>query len=225
MSLVEEVSNRACDLGPSKFPWWQDWRGQAAAIVASGPSTKKAGIELLRGRLRVIAIKENVDLCPWADVVYGCDAAWWKNKRGLTDYSGLKVAFDTALRGCFRDINLIDVRGKVDRILLDEPGVVGGGGNSGFQAVNLAAQFGASRILLVGFDLHDRSGLHWYGRNVGQGRNNPNEDNFRRWRLAFEASADDFVKAGMDVVNASPISALKCFRRRGVAETLAEWGL
>jgi hypothetical protein len=52
-------------------------------------------------------------------------------------------------------------------------GVVGGGGNSGFQAVNLAAQFGASRIILIGFDMTDRGGKHWYGRNHWPMSNNP----------------------------------------------------
>ena len=47
---------------------------------------------------------------------------------------------------------------------------IGGGGNSGFQALNLALQWGARKIILVGFDLTDENGLHWYGRNSVEGR-------------------------------------------------------
>ena len=41
---------------------------------------------------------------------------------------------------------------RENRMLFGETGTVGWGGNSGFQAINLALQFGAARLLLVGFD-------------------------------------------------------------------------
>jgi len=207
--------------------WFLDWSGLACAVIASGPSAKKANIGALRGKMPTIAIKENIELCPWADVVYGCDAAWWKNSQGLPEYKGLKVAFDRRLQGQFPDIKFveIDAEKKVDRILVERPGLIGSGGNSGFQAVNLAVQFGASRILLVGFDLHDRGGVHWYGRASGMGRNNPDENNFRRWRAAFAASVPDFDANGVEVVNATPHSSLTCFKRQSIEATLQEWGL
>lgn len=211
--------------GADRVAWWRDWKNEAIAIVASGPSTKASGVDQLRGRVRVIAIKENVDLCPWADVVYGCDAPWWKSRHGVPDYKGIKVAFDTRLSGRFPDINLIRIEKEVDRILVDEPGVVGSGGNSGFQALNLGLQFGATKILLVGFDMNDRNLGHWYGRNRGMGRSNPTEDNFRRWRAAFERAAPDLKGMGVDVVNASPVSALTCFRCQTIEKTLTEWGV
>lgn len=205
--------------------WWPAWQGAGVAVVASGPSARKANISLLRDRLRVIAIKENHELCPWADVVYGCDASWWKNVNGLPGYAGLKIAFSSLLKSSYPDIHAIDIDRHGDRILTEKPGYVGSGGNSGFQAVNLAVQFGATRILLVGFDVHGRDGLHWYGRNNGPGRNNPNEDNFKRWRAALDGSAADLERLGVDVVNASPKSDLKCFRKATVEEALSGWGL
>lgn len=212
-------------VGSRCFSWWRDWTGRAIAIVASGPSTKSAGVERLEARLPVIAIKENVDLCPWADIVYGCDAPWWKSRQGLPDYRGIKLAFDARLSGRFPDINLVRIEKETDRILVDEPGVIGSGGNSGFQALNIAVQLGASKIILVGFDMNDQNLGHWYGRNRGMGRSNPTEDNFRRWRAAFGAAAPDLKRMGVDVVNASPVTALTCFRRQTIAATLAEWGV
>lgn len=200
-------------------------RGKAVAIIASGPTAKKAGIELLKGRLPVIAIKENVELCPWADVVYGCDGPWWENQQGLPKFAGLKVAYASSLRVRYPDIRLIDIHKAEDRILVDAPGVLGSGGNSGFQAINLAVQFGATRLLLIGFDLNDRSGVHWYGRNRGNGRNNPTQENFRRWIAAFAASLSDFSRLGIDVVNASTNSAMTGFKKQTVERTLAEWNL
>lgn len=207
--------------------WFLDWEGGSCAIIASGPTAKKANIAVLRGVMPVIAIKENIELCPWADVVYGCDAAWWKNSQGLPKYAGLKVAFEKTLKPQFPDIKFVDIAAqkKIDRILTVMPGTLGSGGNSGFQAVNLAVQFGAKRILLIGFDMHDRGGVHWYGRAGGMGRSNPNEENFRRWRAAFHASMPDFESAGVEVVNATPFSSLTCFKKSTIEAALQDWGL
>jgi len=90
-------------------------------------------------------------------------------------------------------------------------GVVGAGGNSGFQALNLAAQLGAASIILIGFDMSDRSGKHWYGRNQWPGANNPDDSNFRKWIAAFEGAAPVLKARGIRVFNTSPSSALRCF--------------
>jgi hypothetical protein len=208
--------------------WFLDWRGQAAAIVASGPSTKGSNTAALQGKVRVIAVKENVDLCPWADVVYGCDAAWWNKRNGLPEFNGLKVSFRGDrfnLPARFPDLHHVEIRSKSDELVLDDPGVLGSGGNSGFQALNLALQFGARRILLVGFDLHDRSGAHWYGRNNWPRANNPTEENFRRWRSAFYLAVPKLQGIGAEVLNASLISEMKCFGKTTVEQAIAGWGL
>jgi hypothetical protein len=105
----------------------------------------------------------------------------------------------------------------------DRLGVIGGGGNSGFQALNLAVQFGARRIILIGFDMSDAGGVHWYGRNNWQMANNPNSSNFMRWTAAFDRAAPVLEQAGVEVVNAAPHSALRCFKRTSVADALKAW--
>lgn len=204
-------------------PWFLDWTGEACAIVASGPSTKRAKLDQLRG-LRVIAIKENAELCPWADVVYGCDAAWWRNCQGLPKYDGLKVTATGRLTSSYPDINVVKIPDPSgDRLLMAPPGTLGSGGNSGFQALNLAVQFGARRILLIGFDMTDYYGVHWYGRAQGNGRSNPAEWNFRRWRAAFAVAATQLTQAGVEVLNASELTALTCFPKTTIEEALLRW--
>lgn len=231
--MLAPIANRAAELGPAAFPWWKDWRGQAVAIIASGPSAKKVGVDKLKGRLPVLAIKENVDLCPWADVVYGCDRAWWKHRKGLKDFGGVKIAHDPRVRGDFPDVNLITIpkvkeRGQ-DRycndLLIDVPGTIGGGCNSGFQAINLAVQFGAIRILLTGFDMHVRGEVHWYGKNTWQGGHNAGDSDMKRWRGYLDVAAEKMRRLGIDVVNASPHSALACFRKMSIDDALSAWGL
>lgn len=204
---------------------WPDWTGRAVAIIASGPSAKIAGVEHLQGRITTLAIKRNVELAPWSEAVYGCDFPWWRSVRGLPDFDGWRFAYDA--RACdqfgVQAVKIPDP--KCDRLLFGETGAVGAGGNSGFQATNLAVQFGAKRILLIGFDATDRGGVHWYGRNGWAGGNNPSEHNFRRWKTALEAAEPDLRARGVEVVNASLQSAIQAYRKVGVTETLKAWGL
>jgi hypothetical protein len=209
---------------------WPDWRGQVVAIIASGPSAAKADIAALK-RCKVIAIKQNVDLAPWADVVYGCDPAWWKHRQGLPDFSGLKIAWEGSRLDDYPDIHRVKIperpkanRDKyIDDLVLDPVGTVGAGGNSGYQALNLAIQFGSRRIILIGFDMTDRNGVHWYGRNFWPMANNPMDSNFRRWIAAFEKAAPILRDIGAEVINASPHSALSCFPKQSIEQALKDW--
>lgn len=110
-------------------------------------------------------------------------------------------------------------------MLFDEPGVIGSGGNSGFQALNIAAQFGATRILLIGFDMHAADGVHWYGKNAWKDASNPLDHNYVRWRGAFNKQAVVLKRMGIDVINASADSALVCFEKCSVEAALSGWGL
>lgn len=157
-------------------------------------------------------------------MVYGCDGPWWQKERGLPDYHGIKLAHDTAVCSKFRDVHKIEIIDK-DKFYFDLPGVIGSGGNSGFQAINIAAQFGATRILLIGFDMHTGGGLHWYGANRWNGANNPAPPNLMRWRDAFEHQAGALRGRGIEVVNASPDSALVCFPHKTIEQALSDWGL
>lgn len=205
--------------------WFPDWRNECVVIVASGPSTSQVRVDTLRNRIRIIAIKKNVELCPWADVVYGCDAAWWRSVGGLPDYKGLKLSWVDGGAKHFRDVHPIEIKVKADEIILEPLGAVGSGGNSGFQALNLAVQFGARGILLVGFDMQDRGKPHWYGRNNWGGANNPSSSNFRRWQKSFAGVAGALAAMDVQIFNASPDSALVCFPHRKIEDALEAWGL
>lgn len=174
----------------------------------------------------VLALKKNIELAPWADAVYGCDGPWWDSVQGLRDFGGLKMAYDSnaCARWGLQQI-LIPDHAKSNRLLFGETGTVGGGGNSAFQALNLAVQFGAKRIVLVGVDCQNRSGAHWYGRNVARGMNNAGESSFRRWRAAFDGVADQMDERGIELINASQLSDVRAYPRRSVADALSQWGL
>lgn len=108
-------------------------------------------------------------------------------------------------------------------MLFDKVGVIGGGGNSGFQALNLAVQFGARDIVLIGFDMTDKAGVHWYGRNHWAGANNPDESNFGRWRSALDRAAPELARRGVRVINGNPQSAITAFPRMAFDAAVSEF--
>lgn len=194
--------------------------------MATGPSAKTAGVDQLRGRFKVIAIKEAAyNLCPWADAAYGCDAPWWKHRKGLPGFKGIKIGWDAKIP--FSDVRRIAIRkaengSYVDTIIVDEPGVIGSGKNSGFQALNIAVQFGAKRILLVGFDL---AGQHYYGRNDWFKAGNPDKGVFDACLKAWRENTDPIRDLGVQVFNSNSSSALRCFPKHSIRDTIKMWGL
>src|SRR5689334_18778228 len=112
---------------------WPDWSGETVAIVASGPSAKTAGVEALKGRCKVVAIKKSVELVPFADAVYGCDLGWWRHVRGLPEFKGHKWTYEGRIAGEIggRQVQIPD-HARSDALRFDETGVLGSGGNSGF---------------------------------------------------------------------------------------------
>lgn len=84
------------------------------------------------------------------------------------------------------------------------------GSNSGYQALNLAVLFGAIRILLIGFDmkLSETGRRHWFGNHPGKMNKASHYDQFIR---AFYTTTADLKRAGVEVLNCTPGSALDAF--------------
>lgn len=218
-----------------KPDWFPDWQGQYAAIIGGGNSIKRSEIELLRNRLKVVVINEGCKLAPWADVLYSCDADWWRINRGRTEFTGLRITQDAVAVKEFTNLRKIDLREKkpgeyVEYLLMDRYGEVGSGQCSGFQALNLIAQWGVRGVALLGFDAcRVENKIHWhpdYGTTV---RNTPmrNPDNsvFIAWKRWMEAAAQPLAALGIEVVNCSMVSTIGCFPRFSVAEILTRWKL
>ncbi len=142
------------------------------------------------------------------------------HRKGLPEFRGLKVCYRGNNLQDYPDIRRIEINKKSDALLFQE-GKTGSGGNSGFQALNLAVQWGAKRILLIGFDMDVAHQYHWYGRNNWHEANNPNESNFKRWIASFDASALVLAKLGIEVINCSMHSALKCFPKMSIEDALS----
>ena len=206
-----------------------DWPGCTVVCIAGGPSLTPAQVEACRNRfdengwrVRVIAINDAYRLAPWADVLYFCDDRWWQwHNAKLGGWKGLIVR----LQGGQHDFG--DPRIKVLRNL-DEKGGLSArrdglhtGKNSGYQAINLAVLFGATRILLLGYDLQaplvgGRPKTHWFGDHPC-GTNPSVYDEMLPW---FDTLPKPLAALGVEVINCTPGSALKTFPRRTLADVL-----
>lgn len=92
-----------------------------------------------------------------------------------------------------------------------DPAVINEGGNSGYQAMNIAYHAGARRLVLLGFDMQRTAGRsHWFGDHPGR-MNVPSP--YEQWVAAFRPLAADLAAAGVEVINASRATALDCFTR------------
>lgn len=159
-------------------------------------------------------------MAPWADILYACDASWWKYNSGAPAFKGLKIGADVRDLQAKYDIKPVKIDQRRDEIMVYKFGTLGYGGNSGFQALNLAVQAGCRTIILVGFDMHDRNGIHWHGKHVS-GLNNPTRSSLARWRGVLDAQAPLLERLGVRVINASLSSALTAYPKMAFEAALA----
>lgn len=201
---------------PPSPEWFPDWTGRPCIIIASGPS---AVLEPIPQGVRTIAVNNSWQLAPWADVLYASDAEWWQNG-SWEEFGGLKVS-----RSGYPGVRKVSLRkaghGWCNDLIM-EPGVIGAGGSSAFQALNLALQFGSRKLAMVGCDCRLDLGVHWHGSHVN-GLKDPYPSTAAIWRRLFDAAAPQFAALGAEVVNCSPVSALTAYPKTGLAETLERW--
>lgn len=150
---------------------------------------------------------------------------------GAPLFEGIRVAVDPEAQEVFPDIVLARCRldpakanepkpgdRYVNHMLFDQLGEVGWGKNSGFQALNLIAQLGVKRVLLIGIDATTKHGVHWHGRH--HRLKNPTEEDTVVWRKLFDEAAPVLAARGIEVYNGSQVSELKAYRKIDLREFL-----
>jgi len=199
------------------FPQWRQWAGDTAVILASGPSMTPEDAAFVRGKARVITVNTTFRLAQWADVHYSSDHDWWSAHWEEMDqvcqgqrWTAHPTFTRPGLMRCPWDKN---ARGLSRRV-----GVIAWGGNSGYCAVGLAHQFGAAKIVLLGFDMCDPDGTgHWHGQHPAHIRK---DFNWPMWHARFAELAADCRRLGIRVINSSRRTALTCFDTRALERTL-----
>lgn len=208
------ISSRMAELETErKFPL--QWTGETVFILAAGPSLTQEQCDAVRGRGKAIAINTTFRLAPWADVLYGCDGRWWDEYYDEAKETASELWTQEAVAAKKHGLKLVQSRKAPG--LGKQFGVIHQGANSGYQAINLAYQAGVKKIILLGFDMRRINGKsHHHG-------DHPRHLNaslpFSMWIREFEQLAKDLEDVGVEVINCTPGTALKWFRR-GTLETV-----
>jgi len=177
-------------------------------IIASGPSLTRDDCVRVQGAgHRIMGINNAYQICDDLDYLYGCDRDWWQKHEGVQDFKCKKFSLEPS---GFEDVTAMENDG-FDGLSFEWP-KLRTGGNSGYQAINLAVLLGYRRIILLGYDMQQTNGKnHWHGDHVGM--NNPGPDNFKRWIGAYDSLAVLVRGLGIDVMNATRETALTCFKK------------
>jgi len=182
------------------------WAARTAFILGGGPSLAGIDVDALRGRGAIIAINDaGLIKAPWADVHYFCDPRWmdW-HERELGLFTGpYRVTRAPADWLAGELVLLVLEREKAAPLSVDAHRVAGP--DSGSNAINLAFLFGTRRIVLFGFDM--RPG-NWHDRHR---RVTPPQRYGEKFIPALERMAIALKREGVEVINATPGSALTCF--------------
>jgi len=185
----------------------REWTGETVYILGGARSLALDLVPRLRGRGRVVAVNDaGLALAPWADVLFFADERWLEWNRGeLHRFAGGRI-----VKRCRPQLPTAETIHVVERArrevaLSTDPGAVAGF-CSGGAALNYAALAGAGRVVLLGFAM--RAEGHWHDRHR---RPSPAEAYAGKMRPAIERMAGPLAAAGIEVLNATPGSALPCF--------------
>ncbi len=201
-------------VAPHRPPVWDvplEWPNERCYVICSGESIglQVHQIRALTGR--IIAVKHGVLARPNADVLF-------LSGEGTNEVAAKLIPKFTG--------RYIVVRGKADCPMLApydvkrvtrsknhgelselrSPAHVGGY-DSGTSAIHLAYLFGATEIVLLGYDM---TGGHFCKHPLQR----PPADHFKRHMEPLEAMAEDAKRKGVRIVNCSPTSAVTAFEKQ-----------
>lgn len=182
--------------------------GYSIVCIASGPSLSQEDVDYVRGKSKAYVVNDVYKLAPWADALYACDCDWWDVHK--PEFSGKKYTISEEAANKY----------GLERVEYDTKQKWGKekiatGGNSGFQAMNLAYIHGAKKIVLLGYDMGRTNGKsHFFGDHPQRLQRSPD---YSKWVLAFREAAPYI---DVDVINCSRESNIDCFPRMRIQDAL-----
>ncbi len=186
-------------------------------IFGGGPSLNQADVDyaIAKGWKRV-ACNNAYLLDLNADVLCWADQRWYMwNRFDLVNHKGpYKIAWRSGPNTPGLKYYQLKhhnqppgISSKPDQIIAN---------NTGQGAINIAYLFGAARIVLLGFDMRMVAGQHnWHTKHKGATSHNRYPQVFAP---AISRAAKDLKQRGVEVINATKDSALKCFPYRDLRE-------
>jgi len=171
------------------------WADETVVILASGPSLNQRDCDAVReSGKKTIAINSTFFTAPWVPVVFAVDYRWWNKFHAEVPREKERWTCDAQAAKQF----------QLARFVTLPPF------NGGQCAIKFAAEQGAKRILLLGYDAQLTGGkTHHHGDH--QGMSNPNHNKCAMWRVQNTRLAQQMHHKNVSVINCSRVTALKCF--------------
>ncbi len=202
------------------------WPDATVVVIGTGPSLTLSQLHLvararLAERCHVIVVNDAVFVAWWADWLHACDYKWWAWHRDTAPkFPGIRTTcIETVPESWARYLKVIIPNTEGDRGgFAEDPDTVAGGGNGGYQAIQLAVKAGGHKVLLLGLDmkLADDGNPHYHGDHPDQTRSD-----YKNTMLPhFPGLAKDPKRLNVEVLNCSPGSAIDCFPRVPIEEAL-----
>lgn len=191
-------------------------------LVASGPSTERVDISLIKG-LRCVAASHGYRAVPDADVLLAGGQSFWKANDLRQFRGGLMVLTKNYApwhwlpRG---DPRLVYMNRAEPVGLTDDPTKLAGSETSVALAISYVVHRGVSLIILLGCD----------GQPSPDGRRRVNSSQqedahwqrrYRRHEEIMATQIEPLRERGIGIVNCSPDSALGCYKRADLEDAIA----
>ena len=196
----------------------REWEGDTCVCIGGGESLtdEQVNYAMIRHHWRTIGVNNAYQKAPWLDVLYAADHQWWswhwEKVKGLPCR---KVTVDKRAKQDWPDLLYLGPTDSESHGLdgFDpDPSRLRTGKNGGYQAIHLAAHFGAKRIILLGYD---QKGGHWHEPHPGG-----QSDIFGMCARYWPTLAEAMKERNIDVINCTPNSALTAFPMANLEDVL-----
>lgn len=194
------------------------WDNSTAFLIGGGPSVNDMNLALIHDK-HVIGVNDAFKLGDWVDFVWFGDQRWYEwNKAHINRYPGIVTGCPHTSKRMSR---VLQVNRNEGSGISTNPTYVMWNKSSGACAINFAYLLGARRIILIGYDMKTREGKHnWHSNH----KHVPRQDIYeRRFLLPFTRIAQDAERLGLEIINATPDSALTVFPYQSL-EQIVEGG-
>jgi hypothetical protein len=203
---------------------------KTVCCIATGPSVTQQQVDAARLKgFRLFVCNNAYQLAPDADLLYAVNIEWWNHY--WPEVKDLPCAKWTTSRQAADKFPINWMKERHGEGLCEQPDVIHHGHGSGFSLVSMAHKAGASRIVLLGYDMKYSADYDGQSRRVGSGPRHF----FGEYPQSMQHWPSVHVKGGVhiemcrlyrtvadqglvEVINATPGSALDCFQRANIED-------
>jgi hypothetical protein len=208
------------------------WKGKRCFILAGGPSLLDFDFSVLKDELTIGINKTFTQFS--STINFSMDKRFYNYVTGITKhpkleglpqlwnkYAGLKVfVLPSNNKKVYKNVYLVKRKISSGISFNLNEGIISKS-NSGFGAIMLAIALGANPIYLLGYDMKTTEDkTHWHEGYPNRSTIESFTKNLEKYRKIIEEYAPKIEAAGIQVVNLSPSSALKCFPQDTISNIL-----